>query len=255
MAATPRDPPPNAPLGVLTPPAFIPSKTRVNLAGARLAEARRFGRQLPTDEMLEAIRVVDAWRQLHAEPLAWVTNALMRRLEPIALHVVVAQRLKRMPQIIKKLARYESMQLARMHDIAGCRVVLDTAAEIDQAARLIRSYGTNRWTIRDEDDYRADGRPDTGYRALHIILVRDERWIEVQLRTQRQHAWAEAVERVTALSDHDVKEGRAPEEFLEYFKLASDGLHMLDNEVRPSPTLRTRFARLHQEFGSYVLAA
>jgi ppGpp synthetase/RelA/SpoT-type nucleotidyltranferase len=168
---------------------------------------------------------------------------------------VVAQRLKRMPQIIKKLARYENMRLARMHDIAGCRVVLDTSAEVDQAARLIRSYGTNRWTIRDEDDYRADGRPDTAYRALHVILIRDERWIEVQLRTQRQHAWAEAVERVTALSDHDVKEGRAPEEFVEYFKLASDGLHMLDDGERPSSALRTRFALLHRKVGAYVLGA
>lgn len=240
---------------MLTPPAFTPSKTQVNRAGARLADARRLGKQLPTDEMLEAIRVADAWRQLHAEPLAWVTSALMRRLEPIAVHAVVAQRLKRMPQIIKKLARYENMQLARMHDIAGCRVVLDTVAEVDQAARLIRSYGTNRWTIRDEDDYRADGRPDTAYRALHVILVRDGRWIEVQLRTQRQHAWAEAVERVTALSDHDVKEGRAPEEFVEYFKLASDGLHMLDDGERPNSALRARFALLHRGVGPYVLAA
>lgn len=240
---------------MLTPPAFTPSKTQVNVAGARLADARRLGEQLPADQMLEAIRVIDAWRQLHAEPLAWVTNALMRRLEPIAVHVVVAQRLKRMPQIIKKLARYENMRLARMHDIAGCRVVLDTPDEVDEAARLIRSFGKNRWTIRDEDDYRDDGRHDTAYRALHIILIRRERLIEVQLRTQRQHAWAESVERVTALSDHDVKEGRAPEDFLEYFRLASDGLHMLDTGMQPSASLRTRFGALHGQLGPYVLAA
>jgi len=52
-----------------------------------------------------------------------------------------------------------------------------------------------------------------------------------------------------------VKEGRAPEDFLEYFRLASDGLHMLDTGVQPSTSLRKRFGALHGQLGTYVLAA
>ena len=231
-----------------------PSKSQVNRAGALLADARRTGVTVARNEHLEAIEVVDAWRQSHAAPLEWVTDKLRGRIEPITTQCVVAQRLKRMPQIIKKLARYESMKLARMQDLGGCRVVFSDLVQIDEAARLIRSYGHNRWEVTHESDYRKDGRPDTAYRALHLILKRDERLIEVQLRTLRQHAWAEAVERVTALSDHDVKEGRAPEEFLEYFRLASDGFHLLDKGRTVSKKQRTRYRKLHQTLGRYVFA-
>jgi ppGpp synthetase/RelA/SpoT-type nucleotidyltranferase len=78
--------------------------------------------------------------------------------------------------------------------------------------------------------------------------------IEVQLRTLREHAWAEAVERVTALSEHDVKEGRAPDDFLEYFKLASDGFFALDRGEPVSQRHRSRFRMLHRTLGQYVLA-
>jgi putative GTP pyrophosphokinase len=237
----------------LARPEFVPTKSQVNAAGARLASARLGQRELSSEEMLDAIRVVDAWRQLHAEPLAWVTEKLMGRVSPIAVHAVVAQRLKRMPQIIKKLARYENMNLARMQDLGGCRVVLDQPEEVEEAARAIRSYGSNRWVVRHEADYRDDGRADTAYRALHMIVLRDDRLIEIQLRTLRQHAWAEAVERVTALSDHDVKEGRAPDEFLEYFKLASDGLYRMDCGETLNQQHRRRFRDLHRLLGRYVL--
>lgn len=237
----------------LARPEFVPSKSQVNAAGARLASARLGKQELSSEEMLDAIRVVDAWRQLHAEPLAWVTEKLMGRVSPIAIRAVVAQRLKRMPQIIKKLARYENMNLARMQDLGGCRVVVDQPEEVEEAARAIGSYGSNRWVVRHEADYRADGRADTAYRALHMIVLRDDRLIEIQLRTLRQHAWAEAVERVTALSDHDVKEGRAPDEFLEYFRLASDGLYSLDCGATLNQSQARRFKDLHRLLGRYVL--
>ena len=69
----------------------------------------------------------------------------------------------------------------------------------------------------------------------------------------RQHFWAEAVERVTALSDHDVKEGRAPAEFLEYFRLASDSFYLLDQGRDPSKRHKQRFQKLHSVLGPYVV--
>jgi ppGpp synthetase/RelA/SpoT-type nucleotidyltranferase len=238
-------------VGVSDPP--VPSKSQVNRAGDLLARAQLGAVDLTADERLGAMGIVDAWRQSHAVPLEWVTNALGRRIGPIATQCVVAQRLKRMPQIVKKLARYGNMNLARMQDLGGCRIVLPDLEQIDEAARLIGNYGTDRWEIRHRADYRIEGRPDTAYRALHIIVSREHRMVEIQLRTLREHAWAEAVERVTALSDHDVKEGRAPQEFLEYFKLASDAFYALDNERDVSKRHRHRFRELHAHLGRYVL--
>lgn len=230
------------------------SKSEVNRAGALLAQARLGAVNITARDRLDAIAVVDAWRQSHAVPLEWVTDALGRRVGPIATQCVVAQRLKRMPQIIKKLARYGNMNLARMQDLGGCRIVLPDLDQVDEAARLIASYGTNRWEVRHEADYRTEGRPDTGYRALHIMVAREQRMVEIQLRTLREHAWAEAVERVTALSEHDVKEGRAPDEFLEYFRLASDAFFAMDNHEPVSSRHRLRFRQLHGHLGRYVLA-
>ena len=225
------------------------SKSQVNRAGAVLAQRD----SASFDDRFAAIAVADAWRQSHAEPLAWVTEKVAGRVGPVATQCVVAQRLKRMPQIIKKLARYGNMNLARMQDLGGCRIVLSDLDEVDEAARLIHSYGSNRWQVKHVADYRADGRPDTAYRALHLIVERDTRLIEIQLRTLREHAWAEAVERVTALSDHDVKEGRAPSEFLEYFRLASDAFFALDCGRDPSDRHRRRFKDLHRSLGHYVV--
>ena len=230
------------------------SKSRVDRAGELLALAHRGPTEVSMEDRLAAIGIVDAWRQLHAGPLEWVTDKVGLRVDWVSARCVVAQRLKRMPQIIKKLARYDKMHLARMQDLGGCRIVLADLDAVNAAARLIRSYGTNRWTVKHEADYREEGRSDTGYRALHMIVVREERLIEIQLRTLRQHAWAEAVERVTALSDHDVKEGRAPDDFLEYFRLASDGFHQMDCSRGVTPKHRSRYRKLHAVLGPYVLA-
>lgn len=46
--------------------------------------------------------------------------------------------------------------------------------------------------------------------------------MEVQLRTNRQHDWAEAVERTASRTGHDLKDGQGPPELIEYFRVASD---------------------------------
>lgn len=230
-----------------------PSKKQVKNAGHRLQKEHRGTIQLAFEQRLEDIATVDRWRQSHAEPLAWVTDKLARRIEPIATQIVLGQRLKRMPQIIRKLARYETMKLTQLQDLGGCRAIFGTLEEVDEAARLVRTYGANRWQIHHTDDYRQAGRSDTRYRALHIVVVRAERLIEIQLRTMRQHAWAEAVERVDALTDYHVKEGQGPEEFKDYFFLASDGFYARDVGARVSPSHRRRFRQLHRTLGRYVM--
>lgn len=49
--------------------------------------------------------------------------------------------------------------------------------------------------LRDEHDYIAHPKQD-GYRALHVVVERDGRLIEIQLRTQLQHLWAAHVEKL-----------------------------------------------------------
>lgn len=76
--------------------------------------------------------------------------------------------------------------------------------------------------MRQESDYRETGKPDTGYRGLHIVVVRQARLVEVQLRTGGQHYWAEQVERTSSFIGHNLKDGDGPAELLDSFKVASD---------------------------------
>jgi len=138
--------------------------------------------------------------------------------------ITVGQRLKRSPQMVLKLSRHPSMKLSRMQDIGGCRAILQGHDEVHRvAARIERN-----WVIKHQKHYTLAAAAPSGYRALHIVVERDGRLIEIQLRTQRQHEWAEAIERTDKRLGMDLKSGRGPTDLLEYFRLAADGLAIED---------------------------
>lgn len=81
------------------------------------------------------------------------------------------------------------MKLSRMADIGGVRAVLpDQEAVYRLGARLRKN-----WTIVKTRDYISEPKDD-GYRALHLINRHRGRLREVQLRTDYQDRWANAVE-------------------------------------------------------------
>ena len=81
-----------------------------------------------------------------------------------------------------------------------------------QLRRVQRHITKSRlWRDSRIEDYIFDPKPD-GYQAVHIVTKRDERWIEVQLRTHRQEAWATAVEQAESLTGHDIKDGEGPDD-------------------------------------------
>lgn len=168
------------------------------------------------DEVLsEAIDIIADYRIHFQDPLKKVTVGLRQFVAREAAEVTVGQRLKRTPQILNKLGRFSSMRLTQMDDIAGCRAILPGGApEITGVLRRIR----RNWDIVKIDDYVA--RPkDTGYRAIHIVVRRDSLPVEIQLRTPRQHEWAEAVERWAGRSGFALKDGEGPGELLSYLEL------------------------------------
>ncbi len=90
---------------------------------------------LTTDEdLVEAIDVLNAYRAAHREPLAKATVVLrnMLRGKTVKSRGVVSQRLKRRTTIFDKLKRYPKMDLDRMHDLAGCRAVVESVAKSER---------------------------------------------------------------------------------------------------------------------------
>ena len=91
--------------------------------------------------------------------------------------------------------------------------------------------------IRDRRDEAAE----SGYRAVHVIVVRDGRMVEIQLRDPREHEWALAVERLGARLGIGLKEGEGPDDLREYFRIASLGMYMERMSQEPDRTFIKAF--------------
>ena len=175
------------------------------------------GDDMPDEEVWPLVVAISEWRQTHAYPLALVTPGIRNWVSQEASgDVIVGQRLKRFDRILDKLTRFPTMRLSQMEDVGGCRAVLATPAEVDAVAARVR----RKWDVVTESDYRHDAK-DTGYRGLHVVVLRRERLIEVQLRTEREQYWAEVVERTSSRTGFALKDGEGPEELLRYFEVAS----------------------------------
>jgi hypothetical protein len=225
----------------------VASKSQVTAAGRTLVRYINEGDTEPDAAVLAAYRIASEWRSEHSQPLALVTPGVRNWLSQVAPTGVVAQRLKRMPQIILKLDRFPSMRLPQMEDIAGCRAVVERPLEVEAVAARIGA----KWDVQSISDYREDGKPGTGYRALHYIVVRRGRLVEIQLRTERQHAWSEIVESTSDRLQFALKDGQGPPELLEYFRLVSDVLWAQDHGRDPGEGLRARLENASRQVRPY----
>ena len=97
------------------------SKSRVNRAG----DAVRNGNSTEGD-----LAAIEEWRAAHRAVLNTFQAILRIRLR--GKNVIVAQRHKRKNTIFDKLQRLPKMQLARMDDVAGCRLIFKSIKEIHE---------------------------------------------------------------------------------------------------------------------------
>jgi ppGpp synthetase/RelA/SpoT-type nucleotidyltranferase len=225
------------------------SKSQADKCGKHLREYINGRADFETDEQFKyVLQTVSAWRSMHEYPLRLVTPGVRNWVsQETSGRITVAQRLKRWDRIVMKLDRFPSMRLSQMEDIAGCRAVLANPDEVEAVARRIRA----KWVVREESDYREHGKPDTGYRGLHITVVRRERAVEVQLRTAGQHYWAEQVERTSSRTEFSMKDGEAPPDLLDYFKVASHLTWQRENGQQLDRGLQRRLSHLRDEVRPY----
>jgi len=161
--------------------------------------------------------------------------------------------------IIEKLQR-ESIRLSQVQDIAGCRVVVAGMIEQDRAVMALRSIFADVSVV----DRRKN--PSYGYRAVHIIPRISVKLIEIQIRTQLQHLWAELSERLSDRTDPAIKYGGGPKEVQQSLAEFSKGMAMLEVikqgvidlkiNVDTSDTSEERKKRLEEELqkaGKYIM--
>ena len=216
------------------------SKNRIKNAGRVL----RHLESATPDEMLEAIGVIDEWRASHAKPLRRVNAGLRHYVRKVGVEQPeVTQRLKRFATIVDKLQRQPTMALSRMEDIGGVRVILPTQDQVDAIVRDLQSQP--RWQIRRARQYvegRDPGPKSDGYRAVHVIVVKDGCYIEVQLRTPWQDAWAQSVEQDTRRLGEGLKFGAGPDDLREYYVMISELLAMRERHEEPDSVFMEQLA-------------
>ncbi|WP_418135860.1 RelA/SpoT domain-containing protein [Agrobacterium sp. El2ro-1b] len=201
------------------------SKSKIDKAGSVLSISGR-----DFDEVtLELEYVFEDYRKQHLEPLTRFTLEIQEWLQSYDQGYFIAQRLKRRPQILRKLRRL-SVRLTQLQDIGGCRIIVDKNSDVDSLRSFIRdkiNHSTFASIVR-ETDYRDLGRDDTGYRAFHIILEISGVKIELQLRSRIQHYWSESIERTSVIYGQRLKEKEGDPVVIGYFKSFSNALHSIE---------------------------
>lgn len=212
------------------------SKSRIDKAGNFLAKPADDFDQAYLDEFTELEKVFDKFRELHLRPLTDLTSIIKTSLDAEGETYYIAQRLKRKPQIIRKLNRF-STRLTQLQDIGGLRIVVNRNDDVDRISKLINSLlgSSEGFKILRSPDYRPLGRDDSGYRALHKIVRLGPVDLEVQIRSQAQHFWAESIERTSVFYGRRLKEGEGNPVVLKYFKGLSDYFSMVERGVKRPP--------------------
>jgi putative GTP pyrophosphokinase len=217
------------------------SKSKTDEAGKVLCN-----NNFSKEEKNNALEILSNWRAPHSYPMHVFKKRLKLTSEKIDKNSLTSQRLKRVPSIIKKLNRINTMKLTQMQDIAGCRTIL---SNVDLAEKLYKEYyhnGDLKHKKINQKDYILYPKED-GYRSIHIIYkyFSDKKninynglLIEVQIRSKIQHIWATAVETVDFFTGQAIKTNEGEEDWKYFFKLVSSAFAILENRplVPNTPT-------------------
>ncbi|MDM5114273.1 RelA/SpoT domain-containing protein [Aeromonas salmonicida] len=140
------------------------------------------------------------------------------------------------------------MQLARMDDVAGCRLIFRSIDELQQFRDKFHKARFKHKLRNDADKYDYIKQPKaTGYRGIHDIYEYDVNsasgksltglYIEIQYRTLVQHAWATAVEVIGFITQSQPKFQRGDKRYERAMALASELLARAhEKQTGPIPT-------------------
>jgi ppGpp synthetase/RelA/SpoT-type nucleotidyltranferase len=203
------------------------SISQIKKLGRQIRHSVRDGNEV-TEESLEKLQ---NYRVLHQPPLRATFDFLVEKSKKQNKGSLVVYRLKRIDTIIRKIARYKSMDLATMQDIAGCRSIVYSFSQIKNIVEDFRN--SPDFEIVDEDNY-LDKPRTTGYRSYHLIVrpKESQKVVEIQLRTPALHHWATLVEITDLVFKVKLKEGQEHPQLFEFHKFLARGIKDLTLEEK-----------------------
>ncbi|MDR3576415.1 MAG: RelA/SpoT domain-containing protein [Anaerolineaceae bacterium] len=190
-------------------------------------------RDEPPEELWRGYMIIQNWRSSHALPLLTFRMGLSQRARRIEKGALIAQRLKRFSSVMNKLTREPTMKLSQMQDLGGCRAILSNVDSVFRLASLYRDPVLDTESLFKCYDYINKPKLD-GYRGIHIVgryrahVEKNECWnghrIEIQLRSQFQHAFATAVETTTTFTRSRLKFGGGAPKWRRFFSLMGSAI-------------------------------
>jgi putative GTP pyrophosphokinase len=192
------------------------SKTQVDKLGDRL--------RLEQDSD-EDLVMLDAYRRSFAGTYEATVGVIHN-----VLKLATTGRPSKSTQSIRDKLQRESIRLSQIQDIAGCRiVVLNTEHQEEGLSLLIGALDHHgfRATILDRRV-----QPSHGYRAVHVICHTMNRWIEIQIRTELQHVWAQISEKLSDMVDPAIKYGQGPPRLKNQLERFSNHISQIELEEK-----------------------
>ena len=190
--------------------------------------------------VVAASATADGWRRRHESVLVASTGLLTVAAAHAAVPATISQRLKTREAIVAKLARDRASQLTTMQDIAGCRAVVADIGGAMAVIGALEDVSADVFEVVRSVDH-LDAPKPSGYRAHHLILKERELGllVEVQIRTELQHRWADLVEHVGDRSGQRLKHGEGSERLLELLRGIADAFAALDAAAPGGSSLRS----------------
>ena len=175
------------------------SNNQINKLGERL-RCSLLEKQRLQEKDLELLQ---QYRISYKEPLYVASQELHLIMNKVDKNGIITYRVKRIESIFSKLKRQKDMKLARMHDIAGARCILQN----EKLVRLFLSEIQKSQILKivDIDDYISNPK-STGYKSIHVTCACLDKKIEIQIRDENQHAWATLVEITDVIFHTKIKE-------------------------------------------------
>jgi ppGpp synthetase/RelA/SpoT-type nucleotidyltranferase len=182
------------------------------------AALKRLGGRLRTAVSTSDLGLLDQYRRRFDPSLVGMNAKLVVEISSNKVDALVTGRIKRTKSIVRKLLREPSMDLSRMADIAGLRVIVRKMSEQGPLTEIISKQVENPRVSdrRSEED---------GYRAVHITGTHHSLPIEIQLRSVPQQLWANESESL----GEQVKEGGGLANEREYLDELSRAIFKYEN--------------------------
>ncbi len=158
------------------------------------------GRLRADDYCDDDLRMLDRFRRSYASAYEYAVAAIVKKLR-----LAPTGRPAKSTTAIRDKLQRSSIRLSQMQDISGCRLIVEDRRQQEALIAQLKELFPES-TIIDRRE-----KPSHGYRAVHVIVWIGERAVEVQVRTEPQHAWAEYAEKLADTVDPALKYGGGPE--------------------------------------------